>query len=330
MMCAYFFSGAVLELSEKYQKRFGPLRYFVAGFLKFLCLPKYSYEVEFLPASTEDQEGKLLAERDIVDMSDLYTDIMRRRNTDGMPRASSLSSIDSIMTPSRMSGGDLDATHASTEPSEYVRGLDPKSKRQSTGRSNVNAEPEVIHPQIPLSTTPNWPRTRSKSKTDKAWTGLTATHDASRCSWGNAATHDKEDISSTLSDPGPIWDAEPKWDSEPTWNVENPIELPGRPLDDIEAGTKREVTVPRYEDKWVVKKGQFLGILVCNHACRTVQSSQVVAPRAEYDDNTLDLILVHGSGRWRLMRFFVLLQMGKHLSLPYVEYVKVYTISLAW
>ncbi|KAI4384104.1 hypothetical protein MLD38_009871 [Melastoma candidum] len=31
----------LLELSEKYQKRFGPLRYFVAGFLKFLCMPKY-------------------------------------------------------------------------------------------------------------------------------------------------------------------------------------------------------------------------------------------------------------------------------------------------
>ncbi|POO04172.1 Diacylglycerol kinase [Trema orientale] len=328
----YGFVSDVLELSEKYQKRFGPLRYFVAGFLKFLCLPKYSYEVEFLPASTEDQEGKLSTEQEVVDMSDLYTDIMRRPNTDGIPRASSLSSIDSIITPSRVSvsGGDLDtcsSTHASTEPSEYVRGLDPKSKRLSSGRNNVTSEPEVIHPPIPLSTTPNRPRTRSKSKTDKAWTGLTATHDASRCSWGNAATYDKEDISSTLSDPGPIWDAEPKWDSEPTWDVENPIELLGR-LDDAEAGTKKEVTMPRYEDKWVVKKGQFVGILVCNHACRTVQSSQVVAPRAEYDDNTLDLILVHGSGRWRLMRFFVLLQMGKHLSLPYVEYVKVKSVKI--
>ncbi|KAF4366812.1 hypothetical protein G4B88_007331 [Cannabis sativa] len=320
----YGFVSDVLELSEKYQKRFGPLRYFVAGFLKFLCLPKYSYELSFLPATTEDQEGKMSAEREVVDMSDLYTDIMRRPNTDGIPRASSLSSIDSIMTPSRISG-DLDttcsSTHASAEPSEYVRGLDPKSKRLSTGRSNINSEPEVIHPQNPLSTTPNWPRTRSKSKTDKSWTGLTATHDTSRCSWGNVATHDKEDISSTLSDPGPIWDAEPKWDSEATWDVENPIELPGPP-EDVEAGTKKEVSISRYDDKWVVKKGQFLGILVCNHACRTVQSSQVVAPKAEYDDNTLDMILVHGSGRWRLIRFFVLLQMGKHLSLPYVEYVK--------
>lgn len=325
----YGFVSDVLELSEKYQKRFGPLRYFVAGFLKFLCLPKYNYEVEYLPASKEDLEGKHSAEHEIVGMSDVYTDIMRK-SKEGMPRASSLSSIDSIMTPSRMSAGDPDttcsSTYASTEPSEYVRGLDPKAKRLSSGRTNVTAEPEVIHPQIPLSTAPNWPRTRSKSRTDKGWTGLTITHDPSRCSWGNTATNDREDISSTLSDPGPIWDTEPKWDTEPNWNVENPIELPG-PSDDLETGTKKEV-MPRYEDKWNVTKGQFLGVLVCNHACRTVQSSQVVAPKAEHNDNTMDMLLVHGSGRLRLMRFFLLLQLGRHLSLPYVEYVKVKSVKI--
>ncbi|KAG5084618.1 hypothetical protein JHK82_052015 [Glycine max] len=324
----YGFLSDVLELSEKYQKHFGPLRYFVAGFFKFLCLPHYSYEVEYLPASKTEGEGKLSGEKEVVDMSDLYTDIMSRSNKDGMPRASSLSSIDSIMTPSRISGGDLDtcsSTHASTEPSELVRGLDPKSKRLSSGRGNVTAEPEVIHPQLPLSTTPNWPRTRSKSRNDKGWTGLTTTHDTSR--WGNTATNDREDISSTLSDPGPIWDAEPKWDAEPNnWDVENPIELPG-PSDDTEIGSAKEV-VPHFGDKWVVSKGQFLGILVCNHACRTVQSSQVVAPKAEHDDNTLDLLLVHGSGRLRLLRFFLLLQMGRHLSLPYVEYVKVKSVRI--
>eukprot|EP00257_Ricinus_communis_P024597 XP_025012011.1 sphingoid long-chain bases kinase 1 [Ricinus communis] len=325
----YGFVSDVLELSEKYQKRYGPLRYFVAGFLKFLCLPKYSYEVEYLPATKADEEGKQ-PQREVVDMSDLYTDIMRRSNTEGMPRASSLSSIDSIMTPSRMSGGELDttcsSTHASTEPSDYVRGLDPKSKRLSSGRSNIVAEPEVIHPQLPLSTTPNWPRTRSKSRTDKGWTGVTSSHDPSRCSWGNTVTNDREDISSTLSDPGPIWDAEPKWDTEPNWDLENPIELPG-PSDDVEAGTRKEA-VPRFEDKWEFKKGQYLGILVCNHACRTVQSSQVVAPGAEHDDNTMDLLLVHGSGRLRLLRFFLLLQMGRHLSLPYVEYIKVKSVKI--
>lgn len=336
MTVSYFgFVSDVLELSERYQKRYGPLRYFVAGFLKFLCLPKYSFEVEYLPASKEaiDRDGKVSADREIVDLSDLYTDIMRRSNTDGIPRASSLSSIDSIMTPSRISGGELDttcsSTHASTEPSEYVRGLDPKSKRLSSGRSNVMEEPEVIHPQLPLSATPNWPRTRSKSKTDKGWTGLTATHDnTTRSSWGNTGSNDKEDISSTMSDPGPIWDAEPKWDVEPNWDLENPIELPG-PSDDVETGLRREV-VPRLQDNWVVTKGQFLGVLVCNHSCKTVQSlsSQVVAPKAEYDDNTLDLLLVHGSGRLRLLRFFLLLQLGRHLSLPYVEYIKVKSVKI--
>ncbi|XP_052199238.1 sphingoid long-chain bases kinase 1 [Diospyros lotus] len=333
MTVSYFgFVSDVLELSEKYQKHFGPLRYLVAGFLKFLCLPKYSFEVEYLPASKEatDHEGKALAVQEIADLSDLYTNIMRRSTTDGIPRASSLSSIDSIMTPSRMSGGELDttcsSTHASTEPSEYVRGLDPKSKRLSSGRSNVMAEPEVIHPQLPLSATPNWPRTRSKSKTDKGWSGLTATQDANRTSWGNAAINDKEDISSTMSDPGPIWDAEPKWDAEPNWDGENRIELPG-PSEDVEAGVRREV-VPSLQDKWTAVKGQFLGILVCNHACKTVQSSQVVAPNAEHDDNALDLLLVHGNGRLRLLRFFVLLQLGRHLSLPYVEYVKVKSVKI--
>jgi diacylglycerol kinase family enzyme len=92
--------------------------------------------------------------------------------------------------------------------------------------------------------------------------------------------------------------------------------LPGPP-DDTEIGSAKEV-VPHFGDKWVVSKGQFVGILV--------QSSQVVAPKAEHDDNnTSDLIMVHGTGRLRLLRFFLLLQMGRHLSLPYIEYVKVFT-----
>ncbi|XP_011091854.1 sphingoid long-chain bases kinase 1 [Sesamum indicum] len=329
MTVTYFgFISDVLELSEKYQKRFGPLRYFIAGFLKFLCLPKYSYEVEYLPAQLEPGDAKASADHEIIDMSELYTDIMRRSSKEGLPRASSLSSIDSIMTPSRMSGADFDTTCSSTEPSDFVRAIDPRSKRLSAGRSNVTAEPEVIHPQLPHSVTPNWPRTRSKSRTDKGWSGATATNDPTRTSWGNTTTYDKEDISSTLSDPGPIWDAEPRWDSEPNWDVENPIELPG-PAEDSQAGDKKEIA-PRSEENWVVTKGQFLGVLVCNHSCKTVQSlsSQVVAPKAEHDDNTLDLLLVRGSGRLKLLRFFLRLQMGRHLSLPYVEYVKVKSVKV--
>ncbi|TYH90780.1 hypothetical protein ES332_A13G072500v1 [Gossypium tomentosum] len=237
----------------------------------------------FVGDAKEDREGKISTDRDVVDMSDLYTDIMRRSNADGIPRASSLSSIDSIMTPSRTSVGEMDtcsSTHASTEPSEYVRGLDPKAKRLSFGRNNVTAELEVIHPQLPPSTTPNWRRTRSKSRTDKGWSGSTAAHDPSRY-------------------------AEPKWGTEANWDVENPIELPA-PRNDLESVAKKEPT-PRVEDEWIVTKGPFLGILVCNHAYRTVQSSQVVAPRAKPDDNTMDMFLVHESGRLQLMRFFVLL-----------------------
>ncbi|KAD3336958.1 hypothetical protein E3N88_32478 [Mikania micrantha] len=325
MTVSYFgFISDVLELSERYQKRFGPLRYFVAGVLKFLCLPKYSYELEYLPASREENlERQAEADKDIADMSDLYTDVMRS-HTDGIPRASSLSSIDSIMTPGR-SGVEMDT--CSTEPSDYVRAIDPKSKRLSSSRSTVTSDPEVIHPQPSLSSASNWPRTRSKSRTDKGWSGLTS-QDPTRSSWGNIGANDKEDISSTLSDPGPIWDAEPKWDTEPNWEMENPIELPGPP-EDVENGERRETGV-RMETNWVVKKGKFLGILACNHSCKTVQSlsSQVVAPKAEHDDDTLDLLLVHGSGRLRLLRFFLLLQMGRHLSLPYVEYVKVKSVKL--
>ncbi|CAG7871945.1 hypothetical protein BRARA_F02587 [Brassica rapa] len=323
----YGFVSDVLELSEKYQKRFGPMRYLVAGFLKFMCLPKYSYEVEYLPAQKEDAEGNTGLEKEVVDVQDLYMDVMRRSSREGMPRASSLSSIDSIMTPSL---GELDtcsSTHASNEPSEYVRGIDPKMKRMSSGRRDVGAEPEVIHPQG-QSTTPNWPRTRSKTR---GWMGLTSVQDpppSTRCSWGNTGAHDREDISSTVSDPGPIWDAGPKWDSEPSaWDVENPIELPGPP-EDIETGLRRQTITPIYEDKWVARKGHFLGIMVCNHACRTVQSSQVVAPNSEHDDGTMDMILVHGCGRLRLLRFFILLQTGRHLSLPYVECVKVKSVKV--
>ncbi|KAK1273178.1 Sphingoid long-chain bases kinase 1 [Acorus gramineus] len=336
----YGFVSDVLELSEKYQKRFGPLRYFVAGFLKFLCLPKYSYELEYLPISkeTSDTEGKISSDHDRVDMHELYTDIMRRSKAEGIPRASSLSSIDSIMTPSRASG-DLEmggSTLASSEPSDYVRGIDPKIKRLSSGRNNAVAEPEeVLHPQVSLSATPNWPRTRSKSRTDKGWAGLTITND-SRASWGTAAMNDKEDISSTTSDPGPYWDREPKWDTQPKWDTEpnwdgdteGPIELPGPP-DDVELGIKKE-ELQKAEEKWVVKKGQFLGVLICNHSCRTVQSlsSQVVAPKAEHDDNSLDLLMVHGSGRLRLLRFLMKLQGGRHVSLPYVEYLKVKSVKI--
>ncbi|KAL6903783.1 hypothetical protein ACP4OV_004596 [Aristida adscensionis] len=332
----YGFVSDVLELSEKYQKKFGPLRYFVAGVLKFLCLPSYFYELEYLPQSKDMIGNGKSTELDKTYLSDVYTDVPRSRSKrEGFPRASSLSSIDSIMTPSRMSLGDVDtsgSTVASTEPSDYVRGLDPKAKRLSLGRSNIVSEPEeVLRPQPHHAS--YWPRTRSKARTERNSVGVAATNDT-RLSWAATSMHDKEDISSTISDPGPIWDCEPKWDTGPKWDMEttwepdHPIELPGPP-EDGENGAPKEL-VPNLDEKWVVRKGHFLGVLVCNHSCKTVQSlsSQVVAPKATHDDNSLDLLLVGGRGRWKLLRFFILLQFGRHLSLPYVEYVKVKSVKL--
>lgn len=267
-----------------------------------------------------------------ANMSEFYADIMRRSRKEGIPRVSSLSSIDSLMSPNRTPIEEMDTagrTTACSEPSDYVRGIDPKTKRLSSGKGNLVTEPdEVLHPQPHLSANSNWPRTRSKSRTDKTRADLSGTNDT-RGMRASVLLYDKEDISSTVSDPGPVWDAEPrwdtgpKWDAEPNWEAVNPVELPVPP-DDIELGTKKEL-VPSLEDKWVVKKGRFLGVIVCNHSCKTVQSlsSQVVAPKAIHDDNSLDLLLVGGSGRLRLLRFLISLQFGKHISLPYVDYVKV-------
>ncbi|KAM0915419.1 hypothetical protein ACQ4PT_010831 [Festuca glaucescens] len=330
----YGFVSDVLELSEKYQKKFGPLRYFVAGVLKFLCLPSYFYELEYLPMSEEMSGHGNGTKQDKFALSDVYTDVMRSRSKrEGITRASSFSSIDSIMTPSRMSLGDFDTsggTAASSEPSEYVRALDPRAKRLSLGRSNIVSEPEeVLRPQPHHGL--YWPRTRAKTRTDRNSVGATAANDT-RLSWAAQSMHDKEDISSTISDPGPIWDNEPKWDTgprwdtEPTWEPDHPIELPGPP-EDIEFVASKEL-VPNLDEKWVVRKGHFLGVLVCNHSCKTVQSSQIVAPKASHDDNSLDLLLVGGRGRWKLLRFFILLQFGRHVSLPYVEYVKVKSVKV--
>uniref|UniRef100_A0A0D9X4G8 DAGKc domain-containing protein n=1 Tax=Leersia perrieri TaxID=77586 RepID=A0A0D9X4G8_9ORYZ len=79
------------------------------------------------------------------------------------------------------------------------------------------------------------------------------------------------------------------------------------------------------EDNWVSRKGEFLGIFVCNHFCKPAQGllSPVIAPKAQHNDGSLDLILVHGSGRLKLFCFFIAYQFCWHLLLPYVEYVKV-------
>ncbi|KAJ3690616.1 hypothetical protein LUZ61_019780 [Rhynchospora tenuis] len=94
---------------------------------------------------------------------------------------------------------------------------------------------------------------------------------------------------------------------------------------------QNDASVPsREEENWVKRKGEFIGILVCNHACKTVQglNSQIVAPRSAHNDGSLDLLLVHGSGWWRLLVFYIALQFGRHLSLAFVEYVKVKSVKV--
>jgi hypothetical protein len=56
--------------------------------------------------------------------------------------------------------------------------------------------------------------TMSKARADRNSVGITSTNDT-RSSCAAPLMHDKEDISSTISDPGPIWDYEPKWDTGP-------------------------------------------------------------------------------------------------------------------
>jgi diacylglycerol kinase family enzyme len=81
----------------------------------------------------------------------------------------------------------------------------------------------------------------------------------------------------------------------------------------------------RIQDNWVTRKGEFLGIFSCNHFCKPARGllSPVIAPKAQHNDGTLDLILVHGNGRLRLFCFFIAYQLCWHLLLPFVEYVKV-------
>jgi hypothetical protein len=199
-----------------------------------------------------------------------------------------LSSIDYIMTLRRMSLGDVDtsgSTVASTEPSDYVHGLDQKAKHLSLGRNNIVSEPEeVLHPQPCHGSF--WPRTKSKARADRNSVGITSTNDT-RSSWAAPSMHDKEHISSTISYPGPIWDCEPKWDTGPkwdselTWEPDHPIELP-RPQEDMGIGALMEL-VPNWDDKWVVRKGHFLGVLVCSHSCMTVQSLMLDQARRVYE-----------------------------------------------
>ncbi|CAA6656460.1 unnamed protein product [Spirodela intermedia] len=324
-----FLSDAVGEVPEAVR----PSPLLRRGVHKFLCLPKYTYELECLPtaAVAPNQERGWAAEdeEEEVTAANLFTDVMRGSYREGgggvLQRASSLSSIDSIVTPGRVTG---DLEMAGREPSDYVRGLDPKIKRLSLGRSNV----------VSLSATPNWPRTRSKSRGGAATMAAAAPPSSNdgRSSWRRRTTGRRSRRPCRTR--GRCGTRSPSGTEKPSGSRStNPSNSPRGPPspqqmaeDDGDSVAAPPKKVEDEEERWVVRKGRFLGVLVCNHSCRTVQSlsSQVVAPHAEHDDNSLDLLLVHGSGRLRLLRFFLRLQCGTHLSLPYVEYLKVKSVRV--
>jgi len=79
------------------------------------------------------------------------------------------------------------------------------------------------------------------------------------------------------------------------------------------------------QGNWKSSKGLFLGIIICNHQCKTVQclKTQNLAPSAKHNDGLLDLLLVHKIGLFRLLWFLILMQYSRHVSLPFVEYIKV-------
>lgn len=332
----YGFMSDVLELSEKYQKKFGPLRYFVAGALKFFCLPKYECEVEYLPAGGDDRLEQADSKgfhtefsKNFDEPSDnfdrkLDIEAGSRMASNGLPNHEAV-----LMALCRISGDhDLLTSNidANNESSEYVRGLDTKSKRVPSMRVPVQAGTEevlAVNRSVPGATSPSpRPRTRSKSRIS-GWSGLSSGNGSSRSSWdysmvdcsGESYAVSGEDISKSI---GKVWGAqEGGLDLKVTSEAEGPVSL------------KHGRQIPE-EDKWVVKQGPFLGVMICNHQCKTVQclESQVLAPTAEHDDRTLDLVIVRGVGRFQLLRFLILMQFGRHLSLPFVEYTKVQSVKL--
>ena len=285
----------MLELSEKYQKKFGPLRYFVAGALKFLCLSGYDCEIEYLPVpgqeneEARDSKGSIQGEN--VGNFDAISDIFSRK----MDIEKGVRSLSNRFP--------IEHDHAidpTNESSEYVRGLDSKLKWSPPMRAPMHAgidELLGLNQSVggPMTPSPR-PRTRSKSRLEKGWSSR---------SMGDE----------TSNPVGVKWT--PQQESCLELNLETDIggqvyqKHPKSPVFD--------------EDKWVLKQGPFLGVMVCNHKCKTVQcaESQTLAPNAKHDGKTLDLLLVHDVGRFQLLRFLVLMQFGCHLSLPFVECTKV-------
>ncbi|KAJ7564165.1 hypothetical protein O6H91_02G005600 [Diphasiastrum complanatum] len=332
----YGFMSDVLELSAKYQRRFGPLRYFVAGALRLFCLKQYEGDIHYLPVEPPESglhNGKVQVEPHLdtpISNGGLFSmngeiEVGSRTISVGMPISDPLYGTARLPVDSDVYSGTL---HPLNEPSEYVRGLDGKTKKQASGRVSTGTEEALaVHHSLPGATSPSpRPRTRSKSRIDRSWSGLSIDNDSGRHSRASSGLSggggDDFSVSNGIGE-----------------SMENAIGIRWSPPEaDLEtkAGIKMEVIGDTgvkdqaLQEKWVEKKGPFLGIMICNHQCKTVQclKSQTLAPVAEHDDGTLDLIIVRAVGRMQLLRFFVSMQFGRHIKLPYVEYKKVRSVVL--
>lgn len=324
----YGFMSEVLQLSEKYQKRFGPLRYFVAGAMKFLCLPGYECEVEYLPVASRGNQERTDVKGthsevtlcNFDEPSDIETG-SRFFNGDSHTMTPSKSSVDHDMHTTNMD--------ANNEPSEYVRALDTRSKRSLTMRGPIPTGTEEVlavnHSVAgPRSPSPR-PRTRTKSRMERGWSGRNGTNGNSRGSWDYSTVDCPVDV---LSMSGEEFSTSlgAKWATQ----QEVCLDLKVNSGTDGAAHVASKHMGQHDDEKWVVKQDRFLGVMICNHKCKTVQclESQTMAPSAEHDDRTLDLLMVRKVGRLRLLQFLVLMQFGRHLSLPFVEYTKVRSVKL--
>ncbi|KAH7293884.1 hypothetical protein KP509_28G046500 [Ceratopteris richardii] len=323
----YGFMSDVLELSEKYQSRFGPLRYFVAGAQKFLCLRGYDCEVEYLPVSSQEHKDKMsgrLKQGDITptnfdDPSDIEIPV-RIFNGDS-----------NLLTPRSLVEHDLNSSNisANNEPSEFVRALDTRSKRSLTMRVPLQTGAEevvTVNHSVSGPTTPSpRPRTRTKSRIDRGWSGRGSSNGNSKPCWDYAAV----DCTTDAADEDFAASSGSKW----ALQQENSFDLKvkyGNNGCAAHAAPKDGGWNINDNENWTVRQGPLLGVMICNHKCKTVQclESQVMAPSAEPDDRSLDLLIVHNVGRLRLIQFLILMQFGRHLSLPFVEYTKVQAVKL--
>jgi hypothetical protein len=260
----------VLELSAKYQRRCGPLRYFVAGALRLLCLSHYQCEIHYLPATETDLES-------------VHVDYVDAENVD--TPAQDTGSLDTL--PARLSNDNLAGiVEANNEPSSYIRGLDGKSKRNTSGRLGSSAEDAVT-----VTSASPAPRVRTRSKSRSQSFGL----------GGMVPEAGARPVAAGRRGPTDgFFDNEVDVARTRGWALEE-------------------------EDKWESRSGTYLGVIMCNHQAKTVQcmKTQSLAPGAEHDDGLVHLLLVRDVGRFQLIRFFLLMQFGKHLSLPFVEHTKV-------